>query len=46
METVYAIFDNFDQCVYLCYCCIDEDNEYYEVRENMCDWNWKEWLDA
>lgn len=41
METVYAIFDDADECVYLCYQ-VEEDE--YEQCEEMNEWNWEEFL--
>jgi hypothetical protein len=42
---VYAIFDNFNDCVYLCYAYADEENEYCDQVEPMNDLDWEEWLD-
>jgi hypothetical protein len=44
MDTVYAIFDDADRCVYLCFAYTDEEYEYYEQVEDMNDWDWEEFL--
>lgn len=41
MDTIYAIFDDFGDCIYLCYSYADEENEYYEQVEEMNDWDWE-----
>lgn len=41
---LYAIFNDFDECVYLCYSDVDEEYEYFEQVEPMNDWDWEEWL--
>lgn len=42
---VYAIFDSFNDCVYLCYAYADEEYEYHEQVEPMTDADWEEWLE-
>lgn len=42
METVYAIFDDCDRCVYLCYS-VGEDE--YDQYEDMNDWDWDNYFE-
>lgn len=43
--SLYAIFDDCDNCVYLCYSDADEENEYHDQVEPMTDADWEEWLE-
>lgn len=45
MNSVYAIYNEADRCIYLCYSYVDEEYEYYEQAEEMNDWDWEVWLD-
>jgi hypothetical protein len=42
-DTVYAIFDDCDDCCYLCII-LDEIEEQYIQSEPMNDWDWEEFL--
>lgn len=41
---LYAIFDDYDDCVYLCYSDADEEYEYHEQVESMSEDDWEAWL--
>lgn len=42
--SLYAIFDDYDDCVYRCYSDVDEEYEYHEQVEPMSGYDWEEWL--